>query len=282
MYEQNCFITLTYSDDHIGNNRLIKEHFQTFINDLRGKVFRKWLKHIGKSEDWYAVLPKDQRKKIYEPIEIPYFATGEYGDKSKRMHWHAILFNFRPDDLCYKYSTELGHKVYTSKFLEEVWPYGNLEVAQVSFESAGYVARYSAKKLVHGNDQDHDFTPIHLRSKKHAIGKKWLEKFYKTDCFNQGFIVLDNGARVPIPRYYTKWLKDHHPEHYGEYVTGVRARAQKRADHRAEKIKKEEMEVNEKRRYRGDGSQQISRNQVRKAISESKFKKLQKHQKGDF
>lgn len=287
MYDQNCFVTLTFDDDHVGDNRLRKEHFQTFINDLRGKVFRDWLKHIGWTEERYQEADKALKKEIYEQIEIPYFATGEYGDKSKRQHWHAILFNFSPPDKVKHYVTELGHQVYTSEYLRKLWPHGNIEVGSVTFESAGYVARYSAKKLAHGEDQMHKYQPVHLRSKKHAIGKAWLEKYWNTDCFNQGFILLENGAKCSIPRYYTKWLKKTHPDAWVKFVSTVRATAQNRANNREQKIQKEEREVNENREFIAQKQwvhrgKQISRNKVKKEISEQKFKRLQSKLKGNF
>ena len=73
---------------------------------------------------------------------------------------------------------------------------GNTELGSVTFESAGYCARYSAKKLVHGKDDEHDFNPISKKSSKHAIGKTWLEKFWP-DVFNHGHLVLPNGHHLP-------------------------------------------------------------------------------------
>ena len=47
--------------------------------------------------------------------------TGEYGEKNKRPHWHVILFNYRPKDATYKYTTDQGEKVYDSQEIQQLW-----------------------------------------------------------------------------------------------------------------------------------------------------------------
>lgn len=280
MYPQNAFITLTYDDQHIGDNKLDYGHLQTFLKDLRNLRFSKMLKDYDRSREWFLTLPKHQRKAIYEPYQTPFFATGEYGDLTKRMHWHILTFNFQPDDPTQPHTNELGDVTYSSQQLNELWPHGTRNnFGTVTFKSAGYVARYAAKKLVHGKDQDHEFQPIHKRSSHHAIGKKWLQKYYKTDCFNQGFIVLEGGIKTTIPRYYVKWLKDHDSEYYGRYVTGLRAKAQSIASKKAESLQKETNRINEIRLAQGKMDFQISKNSVRKIIAEDRIKKLNKFQK---
>lgn len=194
MHEENSFITLTYDNENVGDGRLRYSDFQLFMKRLR--------------------------RSINEPISM--FVTGEYGDQKKRPHWHALVFGWRPSDCNYKYSNKRGDRVFESNTLERLWTHGISEVGSVTFESAGYCARYAAKKLIHGRDADHDFQPISKKSSKYAIGKKWLEKFYLTDCFNHGRIVLDSETMVSIPRYYEKWFKENHPEEYLCYIREVK------------------------------------------------------------
>lgn len=146
--------------------------------------------------------------------------TGEYGDRRKRPHWHAILFNYYPPDPKTLRKTDRGDQVFTSKTLENIWNRGILEFGSVTLESANYVARYTAKKLVHGKDQDHDFQPIHHTSSKNAIGKRWIERYWK-QTFELGYVTLPDGQRAGIPRYYKDWLKKHNPSAYERYVTHV-------------------------------------------------------------
>jgi len=81
MHEDNSFITLTYSNNNLKSDKLIYKDYQDFMKRLRSSNPHK---------------------------EIGMFVTGEYGEKTKRPHWHALLFNYRPDDLIYKYSNERG------------------------------------------------------------------------------------------------------------------------------------------------------------------------------
>ena len=159
MHEENSFVTLTYSEEKLESQKLIKEHIQLFNKRLREK---------------------------YSDRSIPIVYTGEYGEEKKRPHWHALIFNWSPDDKVLKYTNHTGDRVYTSSTLGDLWHYGNSEVGDISFQSAGYVCRYAAKKLVHGKDQDHQYHPIHqFGGRLHTIGKTFLEKYWP-DIFNQG------------------------------------------------------------------------------------------------
>ena len=122
MYEQNCFLTLTYSEENLpeGGN-LEKEELQKFIKRLRKKI---------------------------EPIKIRYFGAGEYGDQKKRPHYHLCIFNYDfPDKEVYSLSGKNREfPVYISPTLQELWPFGYHTIGEVSMASAGYIARYVVKK----------------------------------------------------------------------------------------------------------------------------------------
>lgn len=244
MHPKNCFITLTYSDENLGINKLYYRDFQLFIKRLRDRI---------------GPLPEEK---------ICYVVCGEYGARSKRKHWHAIIFNWQPEDLKYKYSNDRGDKVYSSEVLDSLWGKGISEVGSVTFESAGYVARYSAKKLVHGQDQSHDFKPVFKVSSKHAIGKKWLEKFWP-DVFNYGQKVL-NGRNLAIPRYYEKWLKKHKPTEYCRYMTDVKETQKRKASLREAELERELQNVRSARGLRAYSARSV--NSMRREINKQKHK----------
>lgn len=261
MYEANSFITLTYSEENLSSSRLIYRDFQLFIKRLR--------KHIYETS-----LVEDQEKN-----RIGVFVTGEYGDKKKRPHWHAIVFNWRPSDLEHKYTNDRGDQVYTSSTLAKLWPQGISEVGSVTFESAGYVARYASKKLIHGKDGEHDYEPISRRSCKQAIGKKWLEKYWK-ELFAEGICLIDTKdgpVRCSIPRYYEKWLMKHKLPEWERYVTQIKSKIQKEAADKEAKLSLEEKKANLRRgAFKG---LRMSREKSREIILEQKFNQLQKYQK---
>jgi len=255
MYPNNAFITLTYDDDHLKSDRLNYEDFQLFMKRLR------------KAQD--------------EPIG--FFCTGEYGDRNKRPHWHAIVFNWAPKDAVYKYSNDRGDKVYESQILTNLWGKGLCESGSVSFESAGYCARYAAKKLIHGADGDHEYEPISKKSNKHAIGKRWLEKFWP-DVFSYGHIVLPNGSTCSIPRYYEKWFKEHHPEQWLGYVTKTKLHKMSLASAKSQQEKVDLWNTNERRSHAGRLRGEFrpfapTPNQVRSLITKAKFQLLQERLK---
>ena len=195
MHAKSSFITLTFSDAHLGDNKLNYTQFQLFMKRLR--------KDHGKG--------------------IGFFATGEYGTQTKRQHWHAIIFGWDAEDKKYQFTTDRGDKVYTSKILDELWSFGDCKIGDVTFESAGYCARYAAKDLCGGKNHVIGMEPISKKSNKNAIGKKWLEKFHD-DIFNHGKMVIkkSDGSYIPIgdiPRYYIKWLQKHQPQKWERYVT---------------------------------------------------------------
>lgn len=254
IHKSNAFVTLTYSDEHLGDNKLNYDDFQTFMKDLRDATDYKY--------------------------EIGFMAVGEYGAKSKRKHWHACLFGWRPDDGNYLFTNELDQKLYTSEFLEKIWKKGQCNFGDVTFESAGYVARYSAKKLVHGLDQEHEYQPIFKTSRKYAIGKRFLEKYYKS-IFNLGSVRLENGKQCSIPRYYEKWLQKNDPVFWQRYVTEQKAELIKEANEKTKRIQERENKVNSDRFDKHGSSTvfQVTRNQARKKISEKRLKNLQDKQK---
>lgn len=248
VHDQNCFITLTYSDENLKSPKLDYRDFQLFMKKLR------------------FTFPNQQ---------IGMFVTGEYGEQNKRPHWHAIIFGWEPSDKVYSHKNHREDKCYSSETLDKIWGKGKTEIGSVTIESAGYCARYAAKKLVHGKDEEHDFHPISKKSSKHAIGKKFLEKFWP-DIFSYGRCEL-NGASHPIPRYYEKWFKQHHPERWINYVT------ERKADKIAKASAKSDFEQSEyairQLSRRSDQPVEITQLEHKTIITKSKFKQLQERLK---
>ena len=274
MYQNNSFITLTYNDENLKSDRLQYIDFQLFQKRLRDKIYRDFIKSFG-LENW-KLLDKEEKKLHYKKIAISILVTGEYGDKEKRPHWHALIFNWRPSDEIYSHSNHRGDRIYKSKELDELWGKGFTELGQITLESAGYVARYATKKLYHGKDGTHNYEPISKRSSKNAIGKTWLESFYH-DAFDNGCIVLPDGSTAAIPRYYEKWLKKHHPKEWERYVTTTKHKRIKEAEQRYEKTSQEERKANLKRS--GLKGLQRKRSEAQEIILNQKMKNNQKHLK---
>jgi len=208
LYKHNCFITLTYDDDHLPSDRSLHyEDFQKFMKRLRKRF--KGLE-----------LGKDPALK--EPYPIRFYMAGEYGENFGRPHFHACVFNFDfPDKKVWK-RTNSGSMIYRSKALEELWPFGFSSIGDVNFQSAAYVARYIMKKVTgraaddHYEDTNQETGEIVERrpefnkmSLKPGIGYNWYEK-YKDDVYPHDFVVV-NGKKVKPPRFYDNKFSDDYP-----------------------------------------------------------------------
>ena len=191
--DENCFITLTYAPEHLppGGN-LVHKHFQQFMKELRRDI---------------------------SPTPVRFFMCGEYGEKLERPHYHACIFGWDFKDK-YACGTKNGQTLYRSPQLERLWRRGISTVGTVTFQSAGYVARYIFKK-VNGQDADEHYVnedtgeirkPEYTKaSNRPGIGKTWFEQYGMTDCFPQDFIVVD-GKKYTVPRYYDKLLERENPQ----------------------------------------------------------------------
>lgn len=248
-HEQNLFLTLTYNDENL-KPRLDYKDFQDFMKRLRTTTSNK----------------------------INYMVTGEYGEHTKRPHWHAIIFNYWPQDSKYHYTSDSGHQVYTSQHIADLWNQGFIEFGEVTLDSASYVARYAAKKLVHGKDQDHDYHPIHKTSSKRAIGRSWIEKNWK-HTFENGFVYLPTGEKTKIPRYYVDWLKKYQPDDWLRYVTQVRPQIQNLAKINQQKEEQEYLKQLKNQRECTPSHESTplpkKASKIKETILKQKFKKLQ-------
>lgn len=131
-WQKNCFLTLTYDEEHLPKGRnLKKEDMQKFFKRLR--------KNHGGYETW------NYKGKIQKPIR--YFYAGEYGPKTLRPHYHAGVFNYWPADAKIFKKSENGDYYYTSEELNRIWGKGYVLIGAMEYASACYIARYTMKKL---------------------------------------------------------------------------------------------------------------------------------------
>jgi hypothetical protein len=198
LYEDNCFITLTYNNDHLPEDgSLNKEHFQKFMKRLRKK-------HQNKT--------------------IRFYHCGEYGEKYRRPHYHAILFNHDFGDKKL-FKTEKEIRLYTSKELEELWPYGFNTIGDVTFESAAYTARYIMKKQT-GKSAEKHYENVDIEtgeiykilpeyntmSRRPGIGTEWFKKYNK-DVYPKDFVTI-RGKKLKPPKFYDRMYEHQYPEDF--------------------------------------------------------------------
>lgn len=179
LHHQSHFITLTFNDRNCPDS-LDKRDWQLFAKRVRNRVSR-----------------------------FRFMMSGEYGELNFRPHYHAIMFGLELDDLEYLRKSPSGENLYTSRALEECWPYGFVSVGSVTFESAAYVARYVVKKITGPSADAHyqgRVPEFSLMSRRPGIGAGWFDKF-KSDVFPSDEVVVRGKAAKP-PRYYLERLPD--------------------------------------------------------------------------
>lgn len=191
-HDESWFVTLTYDDDHCP--RSDNGAYTLKLDDLQ-----RYLKRL--------------RKVQYNDygVRIRFFACGEYGSQTFRPHYHLILFGCHLPDLLPWRASGLGNMLYRSEFMEHVWPYGHVEIGEVTQASAAYVARYCTKKLG-GNKSvytelgvDPEFVTM---SRRPAIGAKYYED-HKDHIFEYQRIDLpsEHGGIVSgVPRIFDRYF----------------------------------------------------------------------------
>lgn len=131
-HSDNCFLTLTYDDEHIKTC--------SGVNPYTGELQTSFTLVKKDFQDFMKRLRKAAGKKLR------YFACGEYGSTTFRPHYHAIVFGLDvPDKKLYKVSPR-GDKYYTSSFLDKIWRHGYSIIGECTLESCSYTARYVVKK----------------------------------------------------------------------------------------------------------------------------------------
>ena len=223
----NSFITLTYRDK-TACTKSQKENKEHIPEDwsLSIQHFQKFMKRLRKSKPG---------------AKLKFYHCGEYGSTCKhginldltkcplcnvgRPHYHAILFNCTFDDL-EPYAIQNDITRMTSPTLEQTWKHGFVDVGNVTFQSAAYVARYIMKKVNGVNADDHysstdyngEITNLQheYSTMSNGIGLDWYEK-YKTDCFPSDEVpVPGEGIIKKVPRYYEERLKNENEEMHTE------------------------------------------------------------------
>lgn len=186
MHKNNAFVTLTYDDEHLpSDGGLNYRHIQLLHYKMRQE---------------------------YGPFR--FFVAGEYGDATKRPHYHAIYFGLDFPDRAKCNSLHSKHDLYRSSLLEELWGRGSTTIGEVTYESARYCAVYTTKRIggeladaaytrVDSAGEIHKVTPEFARmSLKPGLGEPFLKK-YHPEIYNSGHDgVFVGNRKISVPKYF--------------------------------------------------------------------------------
>lgn len=192
-HEVSSFLTLTYGPESLPSPPSVDvRELQLFLKRLRS--------HLS-------------------PLRVRFLACGEYGDLRERPHYHVLLFGYAFErDRKFHTGSDKG-TLWTSEELDKLWGHGQCKIGGLSYQSAGYVARYSLKKVTGDRaatayqwidkttGELHELKPEFLvMSRNPGIGRAWIDQFER-DVFPDDFVVVQ-GHKAPVPRYYTKRLAE--------------------------------------------------------------------------
>lgn len=199
--EQNNFVTLTYREETLPTSA-------TGSPTLNRSHFTLWLKRL--------------REEIY-PSKIRYFGVGEYGEKTSRPHYHAIVFGFPP---CTRIQTLMDSKTHeplwekccdTCRTIGNTWQLGHIQCGEANEKTAQYVAGYVLKKMTKSDDgrllgREPEFAAMSRRPGIGAhfmaeVGSKLME-FDLEKALSDAPPNLRHGKKeLPLGRYLRRQLR---------------------------------------------------------------------------
>lgn len=204
LHEQSYFVTLTYDNDHLPYN----------IDKETGEIS----KYPTLSKRDVQLFMKRLRKDYKYENKIRFFLAGEYGSQTARPHYHLIIFGLRLDDTILYKRTSLGFNLYNSEFINSIWGKGHVVIAEVTWETCAYTARYIMKKQTGTSSEKYktlniipEFT---LMSRKPGIAKEFYEQ-NKLDFLRYGGTDISTpkgGRKIHNTKYFDKFLELEYPE----------------------------------------------------------------------
>jgi len=195
-HREAWFFTLTYADEHLPQSCCGPTLDRPRITKLRHDI------------DQGAA-----RKKF---AKFKFFAVGEYGDKERRPHYHAVAFVDVPWKVTQVEPSRSGVPQFVCPEFTSLWKEGRHRISVLNFEFAAYAARYALKKQL-GKKADHFYGGRlpEFSSWCHGMGGEHFEKL-RGDIYpsDECIITRADGKRVPIlpPALYDRWLEKIDPE----------------------------------------------------------------------
>ena len=190
-HDRASFVTLTYSDENLPAT-LSVQHTQRFLKRLR------------------------------KERSVRFFLSGEYGERTRRPHYHAILFGADETD---------------KALLRRTWGHGHVDVRAATPRSIAYTVGYVRKKLHERRkysdhisqriDRDGEQLdcgrarvtpdgetyylpqpPFHTMSRRPGIGSERAKRYPQS----WRSYAVHGGRKLPVPRFlHEQWLKQASP-----------------------------------------------------------------------
>lgn len=120
------FVTLTYRDTDL-------HYTNTGLADLSVRDTQLFWKRL---------------RREFPGTRIRFYLSGEYGARTCRPHYHAIIYGLDLSDfpdIIWRSNNYLRQPLYSSPKLEKIWSHGNVRIGLVTSRSCAYTARYVNK-----------------------------------------------------------------------------------------------------------------------------------------
>lgn len=179
--ESALFVTLTYNNDNI---ELTKNGFMT-LNKRHVQLFFKKLRKNHEKRNKLELF-----NSMYQ-LPIKYYTVGEYGTKTQRPHYHAIIFNSSFEDV------------------EKCWTHGDIYIGKLTPASAGYTLKYISKdKTIGKHSRDDREIEFSLMSKRLGVNylTKNIKRWHKANLYERYYVPIEDGKKIAMPRYYKEKL----------------------------------------------------------------------------
>ena len=184
---ESWFVTLTYENAPLVFN--VESGLWEQTLDPTHYVF--WLKR------W---------RKRFGPVR--FFLVGEYGDKTQRPHYHAIIFN------------QSRHAI--EEMVVSTWQLGHVSVKPMAGAMAKYVSQYCLKKMTKRHwDIGARYPEFSRKSTRPPLGNLGVKQISATLFTRRGAAMLAakgdvpgsfriDGATYPLGHYWMNWLRKEH------------------------------------------------------------------------
>lgn len=236
-HKKACFITLTFD-----NKILLDKNSKAYKYGANASfVF-----NINNSKEYFKKFIKRLRKKYYEK-NITFYHVGEYGEKTKRPHHHAIIFgiNFEEDRTEMQLS-KTGKTQYFSKTLSELWACGRVSIQDLNSNNTIYICQYTLKKFKN-NELNKRYKSIMSFSNRSKMNIKWARR-NATEII-KGYLSDLDGKKYKIPKSYLENFKNSekkYQEIYRQYEENLMEQIGKLSSNellKQQKIKEEQLRI---------------------------------------
>lgn len=191
----SLFLTLTYSNDF-------------FLRRSENVSIAEYNRYSILTKNGFLTLRKNaiplfmKRLRKASRVKLKYYCVGEYGGKTRRPHYHVLLFG-------------LALNSRTIELIENAWSVEGISLGQVHYgevngASVGYTLKYMCKpwQMIHArDDRQQQFA---LMSK--GLGSNYLTapaiRYHRVNLDNY-FLTLVDGKKVSMPRYYYERIYTH-------------------------------------------------------------------------